>query len=82
MKVAVLDGSGNWNTVSTEPEESTAAVWAGLRRAATAEVKALGVSYILIEEGDFGAVDFIYKAPLWGWRPVDEKAGAHLFYIE
>jgi hypothetical protein len=82
MKVDVLDPAGKWTTVSTDPEDMSGTQWAGLRRAATAEVKAAGVSYILIEEGDFGARDYIDKAPLWGWRQVDEKAGAHLFYIE
>jgi hypothetical protein len=82
MKVDVLDAPGTWTTVAMEPQESNAPGWAGLRRAATAEVKALGVSYILIEEGDFGARDYIDKAPLWGWRQVDEIAGAHLFHIE
>jgi hypothetical protein len=82
MKIDVLDASGKWTTVSKDAEDMNAPGWAGLRRAAAAEVKALGVSYILIEEGDFGAKDYIDKAPLWGWRQMDEKAGAHLFYIE
>ena len=82
MRIDALAPKGEWRTVSAEAEDSNGPEYGGVRRAATAEVKAAGVSYILIDEVDFGSADFIDRPSLWGLKQVDEKAGGHLFHIE
>ena len=45
-------------------------------------MKRAGVNYILIDESDFNAQDFITKPQQWGLKLLDNKAGARIYRIE
>jgi hypothetical protein len=80
-----LDGrnsKGEWQVVSAQPERSRAGIAPGLRRQATAEIKALGAGYLLIHDSDYFAGDFRNLTSLWGLRLAGERNGARLYSIE
>jgi hypothetical protein len=53
-----------------------------LRQAATAELKARGVRYLLIIDDNIGANDFRSYSKLWGIKCVAQQAPARLYFIE
>jgi len=73
---------GEWQVVSAQPERFRVGVPRGLRRQATAEIKALGADYLLIHDSDYYADDFRNLTSLWGLRLVGERNGARLYFIE
>jgi hypothetical protein len=73
---------GEWQVLSARPERSRADVPPGLRRQATAEIKALGAGYLLIHDSDYYAADFRNLTSLWGLRLAGERNGGRLYIIE
>ena len=73
---------GEWQVVSAQPERSRVGLAPGLRRQATAEIKALGAGYLLIRDSDYFAGDFRGLTSLWGLRLAGERNGARLYSIE
>ena len=82
IKLDGMDASGRWTTLAAQPEASGIKIRASLRHAATAEVRALGVRYILTGKDEPEWDDFEKYAGLWGIRRVGEVTGARLYHIE
>ena len=59
----------------TEPKEA----W---KRMAAADLKALGIDFLLIDDWDHYAEDLRKNAAAWGIRPVGESGGSRLYRIE
>ncbi len=81
LRLEGREPGGQWRKLSDEPERFEVKPRGGMRRAATRELKALGIDYILITPDD----DFArqVQAPeQWGLTLVGEKNGAKLFRIE
>ena len=57
MKLEGMGGDGTWVTLSDHPVESRQPIRASLRLAATAELKARGIHYLLIKPDNPGAGD-------------------------
>jgi hypothetical protein len=72
---------GRWTTVSDHPAVSAHPIRASLRMAATAELKARGIQYIVIHPGDPGADDFFRYPAAWGLSLVGQESGARLYRI-
>jgi hypothetical protein len=72
---------GRWTTVSDRPLISAHAIGRSLRKAATGELKARGIQYVLIKPGDPGADDFFRYPAAWGLSLAGEESGAHLYRI-
>ena len=77
-----MDEAGKWAAVSSEPLETRTAMNVNLRLAASSELKARGVRYVLISKDDIGAADYRRYGSLWGLKPVGEVAFWRLYYIE
>lgn len=80
-----LDGAGadgQWTTVADAPRESVRPNHTSLRQAATAELKARGIRYLLITDDDIGAKDFLAYPKLWGMKSLAQQGRARLYYIE
>jgi len=80
-----LDGAGTdgrWTTVADAPRESVRPNHISLRQAASAELKARGIRYLLITDDDIGAKDFLAYPKLWGMKSLAQQGRAHLYYIE
>jgi len=54
----------------------------GLRRAAAAEIKARGVSWLLLRTGDYGEEDLRLRAPYWGAHLVSREGDFYLWKLD
>ncbi len=82
MRLEAMDASGAWKALAGEPAASEAEPHLRLRRAATEEIKAQGVGYLLVHESDFGAQDMLTKTEAWGITPLEESYGFRLYRID
>jgi hypothetical protein len=73
---------GKWNTIAPAPSESARSSRVSLRRAATAELRARGVRYVLITDDNIGANDFRSYSKLWGMKCIAQQGSARLYYID
>ncbi|HEY1338582.1 MAG TPA: discoidin domain-containing protein, partial [Bryobacteraceae bacterium] len=82
VQVEVSRGDGQWipltDTQQGEPIEPPT----GLRRAATAELKALGIGFLLINSDDHLAQDVNKYAKFWGVALLAEKNGTRFYRID
>jgi len=72
---------GQWVRLSDNPEETAERVHYSLRRAATYELKARGVRFLLIDDSDLRAHDFRAYSQLWGIEKIGEAGSRKLYYI-
>jgi hypothetical protein len=80
-----LEGMGTdgpWTTISDHPVISAHPIGANLRRAATAELKARGIQYVVIRPGDPDADDFFRYPAAWGLSLAGQDSGTHLYRIQ
>ena len=77
-----MDPDGKWTTLSKNPEETTQRPTVNLRRAATEELKARGIRYVMVEKDDLRSDDFSHYAVLWGMKFIGEAGQGRLYYIE
>lgn len=73
---------GEWTTLSDHPSVTIRPIQASLRMAATAELKARGISYVFIRPEDPSATDFRRYAAAWGLAFAGEESGAYLYRIK
>ncbi|MBK9171288.1 MAG: hypothetical protein IPM24_28065 [Bryobacterales bacterium] len=79
-RLEVRDSTG-WRPVEHQ-EAVVARSPRALRRAVTAEMLRKGIGYLLVEEGDFGAAEFIAAPGEWGLSPISSESGAVLYRID
>jgi len=82
LSIEVMDRSGRWQPLAAEQRDRELGPPLGLRRAATRELKAAGVSHLLIHEADYEAKDYQEKQQLWGIKLVRHMHGFFLYRIE
>jgi len=82
MELQGMDAGGNWTTLSKDAQETTSRPPVSLRRAATAELKARGIRYVVIERDDLRSDDFKFHTGLWGMKLIGEAGPGRLYYIE
>ncbi|MEO7649795.1 MAG: hypothetical protein ABIZ80_04960 [Bryobacteraceae bacterium] len=75
-------GGGNWKPLSAAPESAEAAVDAGYRRGAVEELKARGITHLLVFPADFGAADFRNRGNAWGITMLGEHNGSVLYSLD
>jgi hypothetical protein len=81
----MLEGAGadgSWVTLSDHPVETKQPIRASLRLAATAELKARGIHYILIKPDNPGADDLRRYPAFWGLMPAGSVGDVRLFHIK
>lgn len=81
LELQVSEDGSNWTTIARNPAVTAQTVRANLRRGATYEMHARGVSHMLLWDGDYGANDVRDDPETWGVRLVGEAAGARLYEI-
>ncbi len=82
LKVEGQDAQGNWTTLSNEAQEFVSRSPVNLRLAATSELKARGIRYLLIEKYDLKSEDFEMNSKVWGIKCIGERKAARLYQIE
>lgn len=81
MKLEGMDATGRWITLSDTPEITDVAVPAGLRSQAVRELKARGVTHLLIWDSDFGADEIRVNSLVWGVTQVREMGPVRLYKL-
>jgi Dolichyl-phosphate-mannose-protein mannosyltransferase len=82
VQVEVLDGRGRWVPLTDSVETAVFDVPAGLRRAATLEMKARGIGYLLVSDSDFFATDMKKYRSFWGVTELYSTETARLYMID
>ncbi|MBZ5606825.1 MAG: discoidin domain-containing protein [Acidobacteriia bacterium] len=82
IKLDAMTPDGKWTTISEQPYEIERASRANLRRAATSELKARGIRYLLIRDDDHGARDFSVYANQWGITNIGRWNNRRLYRID
>lgn len=80
-QVEVLTDDGRWVALTDTPEFAPIDVPSGLRRAATRELKARGIGYLLVNDTDFFAEDMRKYASYWSLTELSAARGIHLYLI-
>ena len=82
LRLEGMDAQGKWTTLVDHPEETIRRTKISLRLAATSELKARGIRYVLVEKDDVRSEDFQFHTSLWGMKCIGEWSSARLYYIE
>jgi hypothetical protein len=82
MKVEGWDPAGRWITLSDKPELANVPVPVGLRRMAVQELKARGITHLLLWDSDFGADEIRVNALVWGVSLVREYGPIRLYNLK
>jgi hypothetical protein len=81
LQLEQLDESGKWIKIAGEPEERVVEVQASIRRAATFNLHAHGVDYVLMGDQDYGAEDMRDDPESWGLQQIASGYGARLYKV-
>jgi hypothetical protein len=81
MQVEMMDGNGQWVKLAADPEKRDIPVPRWLRRAATYELHARDVNYMLVHDGEFGAGDYLDDPDSWGLAIVARMGDATLYKV-
>lgn len=82
LKLEGMGADGSWTTLSDRPNQSRQSIRASLRQAATAEIKARGVHYLVIKSDNPGAEDFHHYPAYWGLTLLGSTGDTWLFHIK
>jgi hypothetical protein len=82
VKLEGMGADGSWVTISDHPIQSRQPIRTSLRLAATAELKARGIHYLVIKSDNPGADDFRRYPAYWGLKLAGFVGDTRLFYIK
>jgi hypothetical protein len=82
VKLEGMGADGAWVTLSDKPMESRQAIRTSLRLAATAELKARGIHYLVIKPENPGANDLRRYPAYWGLTVAGSVGDVRLFRIK
>jgi hypothetical protein len=82
MKLEGMGADGKWATLTDRPVQSRQPIRASLRLAATAELKARGIHYVLIKPDNPGGNDYRRYPAVWGLTVAGSMGDARLFHIK
>jgi hypothetical protein len=82
LQVEVLSPAGRWVAITDTPDIERSEIIGGIRRAATRDIKALGIRYLLINEGDMVYSDMNKYPAFWGVTELAKANATHLYRID
>lgn len=82
LAIETMDSSERWSRTASDPAIRENAVPPWLRRAATYELAARGVRYLIAHDGDFGGKDYLEQPELWGFKILARHDDVTLYKIE
>jgi hypothetical protein len=82
LQAEVLLDSGRWVPITDTVETVKADFPSGVRRSAARDMKAIGLRYLLINEGDMVYQDMKKYPTYWGITELSEANGTHLIRID
>jgi hypothetical protein len=81
LKLEGMGEDGNWITLSDRPVQSRQDIRVSMRLAATSELKARGIRYVVIKSDNPGAEDYRHYPAYWGLTLVGSTSDTRLFRI-
>jgi hypothetical protein len=82
VKLEGMGADGKWVTLADQPVQSKQPIRTSLRLAATAELKARGIHYLLIKPENPGSDDLRRYPAFWGLTVAGSIADIRLFHIK
>ena len=82
VQVETLLDSGRWVAITDTPEIAKPEFPLGIRRAATRDLKALGLRFLLVNEGDLVYEDMHKYPTYWGVTQLVTANGTHFYRID
>jgi hypothetical protein len=82
MKLEGMGADGKWATLTDRPVQTRQPIRSSLRLAATAELKARGIHYVLIKPDNPGGNDYRRYPAAWGLTLAGSMGDARLFHIK
>jgi len=82
LRVESRDADGLWHPLESNLRDHDIPIVSALRRGAIEELKARGIRFLLISDGDFGWEDFHVKSAAWGISELWEYYGQRLYRLE
>jgi hypothetical protein len=82
LQVEILLETGRWVALTDTPEFVKTDFPTGIRRAATREMKALGLRFLLVNEGDLVYADMKKYPSFWGITQLAEVNGTHFYRLD
>jgi hypothetical protein len=82
LQIEVLSDRGRWVPLTDASEIIPLDLPSGVRRAATREMKARGLGYLLVNDTDFFADDMRKYPMYWGITELTSVPGIHLYQID
>ena len=82
LQVEVVSDSGRWVALTDTPEIVKGDFPPGIRRAAARDMKALGLRYLLVNQGDMVYEDMRKYPAFWGITQIAEANGTHFYRID
>jgi hypothetical protein len=72
---------GRWVAIAENPELRLLPIAGSVRLAATAELHARGVNYIMMHDAEWGARDLADDPEAWGLIPIARSGDAMLYQV-
>jgi hypothetical protein len=82
VQVEVLSENGRWVALTDTPEVLPGDFPQGIRRAATRDLKALGLRFLLVNKGDTVYEDMRKFPTFWGVTQLAEANGTRFYRID
>ena len=76
-----MDPAGKWVAIAGDPAPTAVDPGRNVRHAATAELSARGIHYLLMHDGDFGADDIEGDPEGWGLTQIGAGYGIRLYRV-
>jgi len=81
LRAEMMDPQGRWITLSDKPVELDSHWPGSIRRAVTHELRLRKVNYLIVEDNDWGAMEFAKDPESWDFRIVARQDSATLYRV-
>ena len=82
VRLEGLDASGHRMPLNDQPSETVRPLANDLRRAATGQLRARGVRYLLVTSANYGSENFFQHADDWGLKLAAQMGATRLYHVE
>ena len=72
---------GRWIAIAENPELRLSPVTSSVRLAATADLHARGVNYVMMHDAEWGARDLADDPEAWGLKPIARSGSVMLYKV-
>jgi hypothetical protein len=81
VEVQAYEDAGTWTKIADMPDSSPMEPPASLRRAATRELLARGIRYLMVEDNNYAASDIRDDPEFWGLNQIASGSGIRIYRV-